>query len=185
MPQVAAVNTPATPGQILGALEAGGAPRRAAPMLLAQSAFETGGWANGFWNYNLGNITTTSSDTYQVLPGDSSHLLYKVYSSLDEGAADYVSYLNRRGLVAIAATGDLGAYVARLKQVGYASALASPTGYAQYQAGMAMWLRKLQYVQPESRGLFAGLVGGRPRAYALGAGMIGVAAWVADGIYRR
>jgi hypothetical protein len=182
--QVAASNTPATPGQILGALIDGGAPRSAAPLLLAQSAFETGGWSRGFWGYNLGNITTSgASGDFQMLPGDTTHR-YKVYDSLTAGAADYVNFLNTRGLVAVAATGSLSAYVARLKQVNYAEALATPTGYAQYQAGMAMWLQRLQYVVPESSGLFAGLTVGKVRSYAVAGAIVAGSVWATRGIRR-
>jgi hypothetical protein len=183
--QVPAINTPATPGQILGALLAGGAPPSGARILLAQSAFETGGWKGGFWGNNLGNITTSGVGVdFQTLPGDLTHK-YKVYATLADGAADYVAFLARRGLTDIAATGDLTAYVARLKAVGYAEVLATPAGVAQYQNGMATWMTRLQNVQPEGAPLLlAGIAFGSPWAYFAAGGLLAGAFGLARAIHR-
>ena len=181
--QVPAVNTPVSAGQVYGALLSTGISTTAARILLAQSAFETGGWQGGVWGYNLGNITTSgASGDYQMLPGDPDHLKYRVYPSLDAGAHDYVTFLNARGLVAIAATGDLPAYVARLKQVGYATSLQTASGYASYQNGMQAWMTRLQNVAPIGGSLLAGFAGGSWKSYLIGAGILGAAWWVARGI---
>lgn len=174
--QVAAVNTPVTPGQVLGAILATGVSDTASRILLAQSAFETGGWKGGLWSYNLGNITTASGD-YQILPGNALH--FKAYGNLEDGAADYVAFLARRGLVTIADTGDLTAYVQRLKETNYAGADTGST-YATYQAGMASWMNRLANVQPEGGSLLAGFVIGPHAAwwsYALAAGVLAGAWW--------
>ena len=185
MGQVAAVNTPATPGQILGAILSTGLSETAARMLLAHSAFETGGWAKGFWDWNLGNITASGTMDYQMLPGDPDHLKYRVYSSLQAGAADFVTFLNNRGLVAVANTGSLAAYVARLKAIGYATSLNTASGYASYQNGMAGWLGRLASVTPQNVPFFQTLqyqFARSPAAYVGAAGIIGGAVWAFYGI---
>jgi hypothetical protein len=177
MSQVAAVNTPASASEVYGAILATGISTNAARLALAQSALETGGWGRGLWGWNLGNITTAGS-TFQVLPGNGLH--FKAYGSLQEGANDFINYLASHGLIAIGDTGDLSAYVARLKAINYAG----NADYAAYQSGMQSWLSKLQNVAPAPV-LLAGVFGGSPLTWLGAAGILGGAWWVATHIRGR
>lgn len=140
MTQVDAVNTPASAADVLGALINSGVSQNAAIMLAAQSALETAGWT-AMWNWNLGNITTSSGD-YFILQGDQSHR-YIPFGSLSSGSDYFVSYLSGHGLIPYADAGDLAGYVAKLKSFGYFESDASA-----YQAGMATWIQKLGGVTP-------------------------------------
>ena len=138
----AATRTDSTAPNVLRALLDAGMPSLAsARIVAAQSALETAGWTGGMWNYNLGNITTTSSD-YVTEPGNSLH--FKAYGSLWAGAIDLVNYLNAHGVLGYAVQGDLTGYVQRLQAIGYAGS----TNYAAYQSGMQSWLTKLANIRP-------------------------------------
>jgi len=152
-----ATRTDASAADILRALLDAGMPSvDSARMVAAQSALETAGWNGGMWNYNLGNITTTSS-SYVTEPGNSLH--FKTYPSLWAGAIDLVNYLNAHGVLGYAIQGNLPGYVQRLQAIGYAG----NSNYASYQAGMQAWLAKLASVVPSPPwrllGFTAGLTG--------------------------
>ena len=172
MAQVEAVKTPASAADVEGAIQAAGVSANATPMLTAQSAFETAGWA-AMWNWNLGNITTVSADFF-TLGSDTTHH-YKAYASLTEGATDFVNYLTGHGLIPYAEAGDLGGYVAKLKSFGYFEADAG-----QYQTGMAAWLSRLSGVTPTAPAVR------NPLATFLGVvSILGLAALVANEIHPR
>jgi hypothetical protein len=142
--QVTATKTPASGGEILGALQAAGVSANAAVMLAAQSALETGGWVS-MWNWNLGDVTTNTGDFF-ILGNNKGH--FTSLPDLNTGAAYFVNYLNGHGLIPYAEAGDLAGYVARLTSFGYAAELAQPGGPEAYQAGMAGWMSKLGGVTP-------------------------------------
>jgi hypothetical protein len=132
--------TPETAPDVLRAIMDAGVSLQAARMLAAQSAFETGGFVY-IWNFNLGNITTNSSD-YVVLPGNSLH--FTPYDNLQTGALGFVTYLQHRGLLPFAESGDLQGYVDRLQAIGYAG----DADYGAYYNGMASWYSRLGGVVP-------------------------------------
>jgi hypothetical protein len=156
MAQVAAQNTPVTASEVLGAILANTPNLTGARIILAQSAFETGGWQKGVWNYNLGNIKYTGSGNYFTIPctevvngqTQTQSCSFRAYGSLGAGAGDYVRFLAKHGLVAIANGGSIASYVAQLKAVGYATSLSTAQGYAAYENGMAAWYSRLSSVQP-------------------------------------
>jgi hypothetical protein len=156
--------TPISSGQALGALRAAGA-GKGLIVVAAQSALETAGWS-AMWNWNFGNITTTGSD-YVTLPGNALH--FQAYASEAEGASAFIAYLRAKGLLGL--TGDLAAYVERLKEINYAG----DTDYGAYEAGIARWITQLGGVVPVSPGLISAPV-------ALGAAAAGVWAWRAGWI---
>jgi len=142
--------TNASPEDVFAALIDAGAPPGGVLMIAAQSALETHGWQGGMWGWNLGNITTTADDPNAItLPGNS--LLFKSYASLQDGANDFVHYLDSHNLLSLS-TGSLDAYVAQLQAIGYAG----NADYSQYQAGMQRWMNQLQGTVPSVPGLVGG-----------------------------
>lgn len=75
-------------------------------LLLAQNALETG-HRKSMWNYNVGNITTTSKSPYdyfdtlptseQISPGKwkKMNLKYRAYPDLLTGTIDYIKFLSK------------------------------------------------------------------------------------------
>lgn len=110
--------------------------RAAPPALLdaltAQACLETARGAS-MYNYNFGGIkgagpdgTTASLMTHEVLGGHDVRLAqgFRAYSSLEQGADDYVRLMVTRFHDALpaAARGDLGAFAHALKQAHYYTA---------------------------------------------------------------
>lgn len=174
MPQVAKAQTPATLEDVLTALIDGGAPTaNAARMLAAQSALETAGW-RAMWNWNLGNLTAASDASSWVQQSSSNSLHFLAYDSIQAGAADFVSYVARRGLLQYANVGDLNGYVAMAQRIPYCPGVSTEV----YAAGMEVWLTRFGGKLPVPSA-------GTPLAYgalALGGGILalGALAWAAD-----
>jgi hypothetical protein len=137
--QVAAIRTPASASEVLGALVGAGVSQTAAVMLAAQSALETGGWAE-MWNWNLGDITTNAD--YFILGSNPGH--FRPSDDLQSGASDFIGYLRQHGLIPFAEANDLDGYVARLQAINYAGG----ADYNAYRDGMASWMGKLGGVVP-------------------------------------
>jgi hypothetical protein len=158
--EVAPELTPATVAEVKGALAAAfkaivgsPAPDIALSVLAAQSALETASWQK-MRNWNLGFITHGSDNFDWFVLGGSNLLHFRAYASLDQGAADYVTYLNKRGLLDFAASGDLQGYVNRLKEIRYAGASCDeapqPCGdYNAYLSGMRGFVTQFQGVSPK------------------------------------
>lgn len=151
MPQVQATNTPSTPAAVAGALVyayqqvTGRPPPGTSSYLipLAQTAFETGGFGGGLWNWNLGNITAGStSQNWVFLPGNSLH--FRAYDSITTGAISFMSWLNSHGCLPYADENDLTGYVNALQAGGYFGS----TSAATYQAGMQAYLTKYAGLVP-------------------------------------
>ena len=147
--EVPAVATNATPGQVLAALLATGISQQAAAILLAQSALECANWKGGLWNWNLGNITSTGQGDYQVLPGLPA-MKFLTYATLADGAQGFVNYLRAKGALAVADTGDVDAYVDKLKAINYAGTDTTGTLYANYAAGMKAKMAAFASVVPSA-----------------------------------
>ena len=127
--------TPSTPGDVLAAIRAAGAPETAVRLIAAQAAYETAGFVHGLWGWNIGNITQPNRQAAVYLPGNT--LPFAHYPDLNAGAKAMVDLLTAHGVVAKAP--DLSAYVDALKAMGYAG----DADYSAYKLGMANWLLKL------------------------------------------
>lgn len=103
----------------------------AADLLTAQIALETGG-GRGSYNYNVGNIKALDQPgvNYQVLKTWELENGRRVdrrepfmsYDSLDAGLDHYIRFLDQRGLLDAADTGDVDAFNRALKAAGYYTA---------------------------------------------------------------
>lgn len=103
----------------------------AADLLAAQIGLETGG-GRGSFNYNVGNIKALdqpgvryqSLKTWEMEDGKrvDRREPFVSYDSLDEGLDDYVRFLDKRGLLEAADTGDVDVFNAALKKAGYYTA---------------------------------------------------------------
>jgi hypothetical protein len=134
-----ATRTDSTATDVEAALLAAGAPLGALKILTAQSAHETNGW-KGMWNWNVGNVTTASSN-FVLQPGLSLH--FATYPSLAAGAKAFVDLLKSdlyAGAIALAEVGDLAGFVSVLKRGGYAG---NKADYTAYEAAMARWMSQL------------------------------------------
>lgn len=116
-------------GRAWTVLHGGPAPDRTLDLLTAQSSLETG---NGqrMYNFNFGGIKGRSSDgdttcarTHEWEDGRrvETRAFFRSYDSLDEGAVDYLSLLQRRYGDALdaAGRGDPDGFVHALKRHGY------------------------------------------------------------------
>lgn len=101
-------------------------------VLTAHASLETGN-GRGMYNYNFGGIKgtgpsglTATAATHEVVNGQSvpTRAGFRAYTSLDEGAQDYVSLLHRRypGAMDAASRGDIDGFSHALRQGGYYSA---------------------------------------------------------------
>jgi len=106
--------------------------------LTAQASVETGS-GRAMYNFNFGGIKgagpegqTASCMTHEVIAGKDVTLRqnFRAYSSLDQGADDYVRVLVAKfgGALPSAASGDLSGFAHALKQAGYYTA--SESDYA-------------------------------------------------------
>ena len=138
MPRVTATKTPTTYPDVAAALIAGGAPTvYAVRVLAAQSALETARWS-ALYNWNLGNITTASSeDWYDVGTG----LHFKSYTSLQDGATSFIAYISKINALGLAAAGDVGSYVNRLRAANYYGD-SSESARANYYNGIVSLMRE-------------------------------------------
>jgi hypothetical protein len=100
--------------------------------LTAQAAVETGN-GSSMYNFNFGGVKGAGPGglsarclTHEVIGGKDLvvHQDFRAYSSLDEGALDYVTMMVHRfgGAMQVAATGDLDGFAHALKQAGYYTA---------------------------------------------------------------
>ena len=97
-------------------------------ILTAQALHETDGGKSMF-NYNFGGIKSTKNRNYyegatkEVKDGKTVEIRdnFRAYSNVDEGAADFINYINYNYPEArkAADTGDLDSYVSSLKERGY------------------------------------------------------------------
>jgi hypothetical protein len=136
----AATRTDSNQSSVEAALLEAGCPLGALKILTAMSAHETHGWQGGMWNWNVGNVTTASSN-YVLQPGLSLH--FATYPSLAAGAKAFVDLLKSdlyAGSIQLAEVGDLAGFVAVLKQGGYAGTKAD---YTKYEAAIARWMAQL------------------------------------------
>ncbi len=64
-------------------------------MMLAQNALETGN-RKSMWNYNVGNLTTDGKGSFDFIDDVVPGLKFRAYTSLEEGAKDYLKLLNSK-----------------------------------------------------------------------------------------
>jgi hypothetical protein len=137
--EVAAVRTPVAQAQLRAAIGRAyqrqtGTPPSAALLdtLTAQASVETGHGAK-MYNFNFGGIKGASpgGDTANYLTREvvadrsvTVHQNFRAYTSLDEGADDYVRLLSGRfgGALSRAQVGDVDGFAHALKQSGYYTA---------------------------------------------------------------
>lgn len=103
----------------------------AADLLAAQIALETADGKHSY-SYNVGNMKAADKagrkyqllDTWEVENGKrvDRREPFLAHESLDEGLDEYISYLDRKGLLDVADQGDLTAYNRALKGAGYYTA---------------------------------------------------------------
>jgi len=103
----------------------------AADLLAAQIALETADGKSAY-NYNVGNIKALDKEgvKYQLLKTWEMESGKRVdrrepfvsYDSLDESLDDYLAFLDRRGLLEAADTGDVDTFNRALKSAGYYTA---------------------------------------------------------------
>lgn len=103
----------------------------AADLLAAQIALET---ADGKYSYgyNVGNMKASDKEgvkyqtlkTWEVVDGKRVDMRepFLAHDSLEEGLLAYVQYLDRKGLLDAADSGDLDTYNRALKAAGYYTA---------------------------------------------------------------
>lgn len=109
-------------------------------LVLAQNSLETGN-RKSMWNFNVGNITTDGKSQYnyfddlttdeQIKPGvwEKRNLKYRAYSSLKDGAKDYLRLLSGKHYSNAwqhIMTPDPIAFSKALKQSGYYTANEAP-----------------------------------------------------------
>jgi len=155
MGQVEAVRTPATAGQVIGALMAAGLSRDAANIVASQSADETANW-QAMWNWNPGNVTASGSQDY-VIQSSSNPGHFRAFSTLLEGAQAMVGWLQAKGAIAAAESGNISAYVAALAAGCYLGCIGntdqtghtvSQTDYDNYQAAITSRLPAMRAAIP-------------------------------------
>jgi len=155
MSQVDAVRTPATAGQVIGALMAAGISRTAANILASQSADETASW-QAMYNWNLGNVTASGSDDY-VIESSSNSGHFRAFGSILDGAQAMVDWVTSRGARAAAENGDVASYVQALAQHCYLGCIGqtdqtghvvSQSDYDTYQANISSRLPAMQAAAP-------------------------------------
>jgi len=140
MPQVEAVLTPATAGQVIGALLGTGLSRSEANLVAAQSAVETGGWRY-MRNWNVGNITTGSNAGPWMIQSATNSLHFIAYPSLAAGAAGMVSWLRSHNIPLDTTVAN---YVTALKNVNYFGS----GDAAAYQRNIQSYLPQMQAAVP-------------------------------------
>jgi hypothetical protein len=170
MSQVTAVRTPATAGEIIGAIMAAGVSRDAANIVASQSADETASW-KAMWNWNLGNVTASGSQDY-VIESSTNPGHFRAFSNIADGAQAMVDWLTSRGALPFAESGDVAGYVQQLAKGCYLGCIGqtdqtghvvSQTDYDNYKANISGRLASLRGVVPVAPGwgltktvLFAG-----------------------------
>jgi len=158
--EVSAEKTLSTAAEVEGAILAGykaivghTPPQIALTLLAAQSALETAAW-QAMYNWNVGNITHGGDNfDWTIFPGNPLH--FRAYTSLDQGAADFVNFLNKRGVIDFADSGDIQGYVNRLQQINYAGSDCGQcnnchlcTDYSKYLGGMQRYASEYANVVP-------------------------------------
>lgn len=103
----------------------------AADLLTAQIGLETAR-GTGSYNYNVGNIKAVDREgvkyqqlkTWELENGKrvDRREPFVSYDSLDDGLLDYVRFLDKRGILDVADSGDVDAFNAALKKAGYYTA---------------------------------------------------------------
>lgn len=109
----------------------------AADLLAAQIALET---ADGKYSYgyNVGNMKASDKEgvkyqtlkTWELVDGQRKDMRepFLAHDSLEEGLLAYVQYLDRKGLLDAADTGDVDQFNRALKKAGYYTAEESKYG---------------------------------------------------------
>jgi flagellum-specific peptidoglycan hydrolase FlgJ len=102
-----------------------------ADLLAAQIALETGD-GSGSYSYNVGNMKAADKEgvkyqslkTWEVENGKrvDRREPFLAFESLEEGLTAYVSYLDRKGLLDAADSGDVRTFNEALKKAGYYTA---------------------------------------------------------------
>jgi len=133
----------------------GDPPDGAILVLMAQSAFETGGWS-ACWNYNLGNFKHTPNDGHDYFQMTASEgegaattmvpSQWVSYDTLQDGVNAYLSAIYHRWSAGWQSVldNDPSGFVAALKAHGYFTG-----NLAQYQAGVLAWYKKLGGIVPQ------------------------------------
>lgn len=103
----------------------------AADFLTSQIALETADGKHSY-SYNVGNQKASDKpgvnyqllDTWELENGKrvDRREPFLAHQSLEEGLQSYVQYLDRKGLLDAADSGDLGTFSAALKKAGYFTA---------------------------------------------------------------
>lgn len=103
----------------------------AADLLAAQIALETADGKHSY-SYNLGNRKASNKegakyqllDTWEMENGKRVDLRepFIAHESLEEGLDEQIAYLDRKGLLDVADTGDVDAFNRALKAAGYYTA---------------------------------------------------------------
>lgn len=161
-PQVPAVKTPSSRGEVLGAIaQAWRNVTSTEPttlgvlMLAAQSDLETGSF-DVLYNYNLGNLTHATGDGFPWVkrPEVTAAIRFRSYPTLLAGAEDLIRWVQKHNLLSQVAAGDLDGYVAGLKVgcylgcVGQGNPPVTDSAYADYNAGIVARARLFQNIEP-------------------------------------
>jgi len=179
--QVDAVKTPATPGEVAGAMlrayarvtGTGPTTETGYLMPLAQSAFETGHWKSMF-NWNTGNVTSSGAGDWVYEYAGS--LRFQAYASLDDGATSHVAFLKHCGALGAMDAGDVHGFVEALRACKYIGS--DEASYQALEASLPSILAKYRGTLPLPPPAAAGSMLG---ALAKGAAIVGGAgllAWV-------
>lgn len=167
MPQVPNVLTVATAEEVLGALLATGINRDAANILCAESAFETASW-KGMHNWNVGNTTTAHPDRDPWMDQGLHGMQFKAFATLQDGAADMVHWLSKRGAIVYAESGNVDGYVTVLESgcymgcVGRTDVTGHTVSQDDYDAlanTIKQKVQKLALLTPQSPSSLKGMLG--------------------------
>ena len=142
----------------------------------AQSALETSSW-KAMWNWNAGNVTTGKPNTdawidLSSLSAATAGIKFKAYGSLGDGCIDMLTWLQKRGVLALAANGDVGAYTNGLAANCYAGCPGQP-GAANYQSYASLLyadVNRYRNVTPQPYGEGLGLIA----SWGIGAFAVGI-----------
>lgn len=108
-----------------------GADSPAADLLAAQIALETADGKHSY-SYNVGNMKAPDKEgvkyqslkTWEMVDGKRVDMRepFLAHDTLEEGLAEYVAYLDRKGLLDAADSGDVRTFNEALKKAGYYTA---------------------------------------------------------------
>jgi len=164
--EVPATLTPESAGAVLGALQQAwvnvtgqASDHEGLLILAAQGAMETANFAK-LYDFNLGNIMHTAGDGYDYnhrpeVPQAS--MIYRVYSSLLEGAEDLVRWAIHHGAGDALQNGDLSGYMNALRAGCYlgcignevpGGSVVSQSDYDTYEGGIQSYVNRFASVKP-------------------------------------